>query len=466
MKCYFSKICVLFSLSFFIFTAFPTISVHAQTLAGEGYRFDTESGLLTLTSAAGSTGWKDVDTGIDRSHIRSVMVENTVTELGEYAFFRCEYLSSVIFEEGSVLNLIDKDAFNQCTSLTEIIIPKSVTALGEGAFYQCSALTTVEFEQDSLLGFIDTSAFAFCGNLKGIIIPNSVTGFGIRVFQNCTSLASLEFEENSLLSNIQSSSFRGCSALTEVTIPKSVQVLHADVFSDCYNLTSVTFEEGSLLNRVFNYVFYNCYALTDIILPAGVLSFGGDEVFGECHNLSFVYFEGNYHSELEPAFSQIAAKKYYKPGTSGWDGINATPAYTLSGIITATDLPEGFSTVVTLKNEAGNTLHTIRTVSDGEYVFPVTEGSYEMMVDNRDYLVAMIEDIAVFDADLVDYNLNVVRRKTGDANRDNSVNRDDLIYIMQNYNQPSYYAAVDVFYDGKIDFNDLALVRNSQYYGR
>ena len=66
---------------------------------------------------------------------------------------------------------IEKRAFDGCESLTSVTIPNSVTSIGEYAFYG-SGLTSISIPNS--VTSIEKYAFS-CSSLRSIIIPNSVT---------------------------------------------------------------------------------------------------------------------------------------------------------------------------------------------------------------------------------------------------------------------------------------------------
>ena len=65
----------------------------------------------------------------------------SVTSIGEYAFYECSYLTSVIIPN-SVTSIGDY-AFFRCSGLTSVTIGNSVTSIGDYAFAYCSGLTDV-----------------------------------------------------------------------------------------------------------------------------------------------------------------------------------------------------------------------------------------------------------------------------------------------------------------------------------
>ncbi|MBQ8395113.1 MAG: leucine-rich repeat protein [Clostridia bacterium] len=78
--------------------------------------------------------------------ITEIVIPDCITRLGNYAFYECSNLKSVIFGENSQLTSIGDYAFQYCNSLKEIVIPDGVTSIGKYAFFECSSLTTITFE--------------------------------------------------------------------------------------------------------------------------------------------------------------------------------------------------------------------------------------------------------------------------------------------------------------------------------
>jgi len=64
---------------------------------------------------------------------------NTVSQIGEYAFYNCSNLTTVSL---SLVTSIGACAFWWCSALTTISLPL-VTDIGSYAFTNCSALTTI-----------------------------------------------------------------------------------------------------------------------------------------------------------------------------------------------------------------------------------------------------------------------------------------------------------------------------------
>ena len=145
-----------------------------------------------------------------------VVIPDSVTSIGDRAFYNCDSLTSVEIPDS--VTTIGNSAFSSCYSLTSVIIPDSVTSLGEHvfdgcdnlvsvvigdgvtsigyqAFYQCVRLKSVVLG-DSVTT-IGNRAFELCRNCESIIIPRSVTSIGSQAFQNCNSLASVYYKGTS-----------------------------------------------------------------------------------------------------------------------------------------------------------------------------------------------------------------------------------------------------------------------------
>lgn len=110
----------------------------------------------------------------------------SVATIGDYAFYGCENLISVIFEENSELTSIGDTAFYNCTSLVSIIIPDGVKTIGDSTFYYCNNLKRITIP-DGVTSIGDT-AFYNCNSLESITIPEGVTSIGSYAFSGCTNL--------------------------------------------------------------------------------------------------------------------------------------------------------------------------------------------------------------------------------------------------------------------------------------
>ena len=143
-------------------------------------------------------------------------------------------------------------------------VGNSVTSIGEGAFYECSELISVAIPNS--VTSIAVGAFADCSGLTSITIGNSVTSIGDFAFYNCSSLTSVTIPNS--VTSIGEWAFMRCSGLTSVTIPNSVTSIAVGAFVDCSGLTSVTIPNS--VTSIADYAFENCSSLTSIVSNAVV----------------------------------------------------------------------------------------------------------------------------------------------------------------------------------------------------
>lgn len=80
------------------------------------------------------------------SELRRVEIPRSVTKIGDEAFCDCHSLKSLIFQEGSRLEVIGDSAFKN-TKITKFVAPSSLVAIGQGAFSNCTQLKHAELNE-------------------------------------------------------------------------------------------------------------------------------------------------------------------------------------------------------------------------------------------------------------------------------------------------------------------------------
>ncbi|KAK1734224.1 leucine-rich repeat domain-containing protein [Skeletonema marinoi] len=171
------------------------------------------------------------DQVVPRNVIR-VRIDKSVKIIPQSAFYNRRRLIYVEFHDG--IEIVEKHAFNCCTSLRGSIKLLGVKIIGNGAFYNCRDLTDVEFGDK--LETIGRSAFSTCNSLRSVTMP-SIRIIEEFAFMLCDKLTDLEFGEE--LETIEESAFKCCDRLRRIAMPLKDDMIGDRVFSFCPNLATV-----------------------------------------------------------------------------------------------------------------------------------------------------------------------------------------------------------------------------------
>jgi len=255
------KVTSIGSVAFYYCPGLTSVTIPNSVTSIGGEAFNGCKGLTSVTIGSGVTSIGNY-AFYNCSGLTSVTIGSGVTSIGESAFRACSGLKKVIVKDiaawcGIKFEVDDSNPLyyakhiysDEDTEITNLIIPNSVTSIGNYAFYNCSGLTSVTIPNS--VTSIGRSAFENCSGLTSVTIPNSVTSIGYRAFCNCSGLTSVTIPNS--VTSIGTSAFNGCSGLTSVTIGNSVTSIGNYAFYNCSGLTSVTI--GSGVTSIGNYAF-------------------------------------------------------------------------------------------------------------------------------------------------------------------------------------------------------------------
>jgi len=414
-------------LSFLILFAYPLVSISAvsgdwtYSVSYGGAIISAYSGaggVVTVPSQLGGYPVRKVGNGYpsifasNSNSVTSIIIPNSVTSIGDYAFYGCLSLNSVTIPN-SVTNIgayafasesigiaingtmqlssiaipdsvttIGENAFFGCTKLANVTIGNGVTSIEAGAFNSCSSLTSVTIPNSvKTIGLFDESGgspylgvFAFCSNLTSINIGNGVITIGKNSFLGCSSLTSIAIPSSVI--GIGGSAFYGCSSLTSLTIPNSVTSIQGRAFGDCTSLTSINIGNG--VTGIPSGMFNGCLSLSSVTIPSAVTSIGA-EAFTNCTGLERIVFLGNAPSYDVSSFRNSSPTVYYVAGTTGWgtyfDGLNTAVigSYLLT---TVRNAAEGTSSINPIKQayQSGDSVTVVATPKEG-YLFGSWSGA-------------------------------------------------------------------------------------------
>ena len=206
--------------------------------------------------------------------LREVRISDSVTEIEGGAFYRCVSIKFIVDSENGSYSSIDGALFDKDGRILiaghplvhngVCCIPDSVTEIGERAFFECRSLREVRIP-DSVTE-IGKSAFFECRSLREVRIPDSVTEIRKSAFVGCYSARFIVDSKNRYYSSkdgalfnkeaktlivgyplvcngmcsipdsvteVRNWAFDGCGSLREVCIPDSVKEIGENAFYGC-----------------------------------------------------------------------------------------------------------------------------------------------------------------------------------------------------------------------------------------
>ena len=152
----------------------------------------SEDGVLTISGTGNMDNYPDASAQpwySQQSLIKSVVIEEGVTSVGDYAFEDCESLTSVTIADSVIF--IGGGAFSYCKNLTNVVIPEGVTIIGYNAFTYCTSLTDLKIPET--VTYIGYAACYGCSSLTSLVIPASMAFMDDNTFFNCTGLTEIWF---------------------------------------------------------------------------------------------------------------------------------------------------------------------------------------------------------------------------------------------------------------------------------
>lgn len=283
----------------------------------------------------------------DCTGLRSIILPDNITEVGNYAFYCCSNLEYVYMPDGvrvignsafasnSRLNQVDipngivrigNDAFAYCNALKEFHLPLDLETIGDRAFYS-SGLRSIEItdrvssigqaalassylkdiyvcegsEQfssiDGVLYDRDGKTLFFCpyGKTGTYAIPEGTTTIQSAAFKN-SSLSIISIPAS--CTKIGSAAFYN-SNISQISLPEGVKTIEANTFEECSNLLYV--ELPSTIEIIEKEAFRGCKKLSGIKIPEGVTSIG-EEAFRACFAFTEIIIPANVKIIGEKAF--------------------------------------------------------------------------------------------------------------------------------------------------------------------
>lgn len=197
---FFSKVCLVSAItvvSSLLIPQSPVMAVPNGTIACSiSGSFTVSSNVVTTNTSC--TGRAEIPSGVTEiandaflsaAGLTSAFVPNTVTRIGTQAF-QLSGLTTIDFESGSTLTTIASAAF-QNIPLTSIVIPDSVTEIGNYQFWVSNSLTSVVLPKN--LSVLRQYVFGNMASLNSVTIPIGLASMEANAFAAVASLTSYTY---------------------------------------------------------------------------------------------------------------------------------------------------------------------------------------------------------------------------------------------------------------------------------
>lgn len=243
-------------------TKVSNFKIHNDTIKIEAGAFWNDSILETIDLPAGL-----LDIGVEAFglciNLKEILLPSYITEIKDSTFIGCTNLEIVDLNN---VQKIDRYAFSECNSLTEINIPDSVEIISNHAFSFCIGLEVITLGTG--LKTLEPNAFYCCSNIK-IINYNAI------LMDDLTTTSYIFY------------TYEYADYGITLNIGNNVERVPACLLYGRKNIEKIIFEDGSICKSIGEFAFRDCELLQEIIIPEGVISIENN-AFIECDNLKYV----------------------------------------------------------------------------------------------------------------------------------------------------------------------------------
>ena len=240
------------------------------------------------------------------SSVESIVIPDSVTEIGIRAFSRCQNLAEVSL--GSSVKVIGVSAFHD-TALTHVVFPASIREIRSEAFSWCTELKYITFSDNAPdLEKIEFYAFRRCA-IEEVWLPEGddiqIDAYAFedtvtihRGYDETLTFSRFTLEDGSPAYQVKARK----KDITEAVIPAVYNGLPVTRIADngfvrCENLVSVTIPDS--ITEIGNLAFIGCQSLKSITIPKSVTKIG-NYIFASCTALEALSVEEDnpvYHSD-------------------------------------------------------------------------------------------------------------------------------------------------------------------------
>ena len=241
---------------------------------------------------------------INDVEVKDLVIPDSVTSIGNYAFFGCSNLSSVIWNAKNCADPSSNDYapfYESRSTIASFIFGDSVEHIPAYLCYGMSALTSITIPNS--VTSIGNCAFSNCTGISRLSVPNSVTEIGSDAFYNmplvvyggtatgspwgARRVISSSLVEGDLVFEDEAHTILAqclTTATGEIVIPSTVTTIRKEAFRDCTGLTAITIP--SSVTTIESSAFYNCTGVISITIPESVITIGTN-AFSNVYNIQY-----------------------------------------------------------------------------------------------------------------------------------------------------------------------------------
>lgn len=314
---YFKRALTAFTAFLVVLSIMPFNFMYADSLGGfcgkdadNAVTYNLSNGVLKVSGKGAMANYDDSDNSspfCKMEDIRSIIIEDGVTCVGDYAFSDCYNIERVVVA-GSVI-CIGQNAFERCINLRDVVLPENLKALKRCTFKSCINLEAINLP-DSLVS-IENQVFANCEKLSDISFPNTLEYIGGGALDTTKWYSDMpdgliyighvlykyKIDESENIQirikdgtkSISDAAFYGCQNVASITIPDTVKDIGIRAFSLCRNLEELTVPNG--VSEIKAETFSGCKNLKMVRIPKTVTLIDSDAF--KDSGISTIFYDGD-----------------------------------------------------------------------------------------------------------------------------------------------------------------------------
>ena len=230
------------------------------------------------------------------SNLQTVTIGKEVLSFGEYTFYSCPSLTSIVWNAKHCLDFALKSTdypynafYILCDQIESIVFGEEVEHIPRLLCYNMWMLSSIVIYNN--VKTIGSDAFKRTNRIDVTLYANSVDEF---LFNN------LNFKlVEAKMANRDVHLFIDSTLVTEIVVPNTITSINDYAFSDCVDLISISLP--NTLRKIGDAAFVSCKSLQSITIPENVINLGS-AAFDNCTSLHSIFWNAKKCSSNQLAF--------------------------------------------------------------------------------------------------------------------------------------------------------------------